>query len=110
MTATQLDLFGPRARHNDPSTSHRAAARVTAGAPNRHKAILDLLGQRPQLALTKNEICERLRIDPIYWPTIASALSQLKNSGQLKWAGEEKRGTQNRWMLVEAVVETNGAL
>lgn len=92
----------PLARHNDAATAKAAARRMSIASPNLHAQILDLLGQRPHRALTKTEVCERLGVDPRRWPSVASALSQLKKAGWLVWADE--RDGMNRWMLREADV------
>lgn len=91
----------PLARHNDPSTSRAAARRMRVVAPNLHQRILDLLSFHPN-GLTKDEVCEALGIDPRRWPSVASALSQLKKAGQVRWT-DEIRNSQNVWALRSTV-------
>lgn len=109
MTAVPLfDVDAPRARHTDPSTSHRAAQRMAPAAPALEAQILDLLS-RYRGGLTKDGVCERLRVDPRRWPSVASALSRLKGEGKLKWPGPEIDG-QKVWALVEQRVEVHGGV
>ena len=107
MQAETLFDAPPLARHDDPQTSRNAARRMGMATPNLHQQILDLLGQRPHRALTKNEVAEKLGVDPRKWPSVASALSQLRNAGHLKWTGEERHG-MNLWCLREAVIQVQG--
>lgn len=98
-------LAEPRARHNDPQTSKAAARRMREATPNLHHQILDVLGRYS--ALTKDEVGVALAIDPRRWPSVASALSQLKRSGMLVWTGETRAG-QNLWRLRDSVVHVQG--
>lgn len=103
-----MSLFDmPLARSTDPATSHAAAARMAQASPHLKAQILDVFGR--YRCLTKDMVCERLGVDPRRWPSVASALSQLKNAGQLDWTGEVVNG-QNLWRLRQTDVEVGGHL
>lgn len=102
---TLFDVDAPRARHTDDVACHEAAARTAFMQGKLRGQIVDLLSRYQ--GLTKNETCQHLDVDPIHWPTVASALSQLKNLGLLEWR-DEKRAGQNVWYLKEASVEVAG--
>lgn len=109
MTSDTLSLFdvdAPRARRHDPATSKRAAERMAPAAPALERQILEVLSHRP-LGLTKDEVCEQLRVDARRWPSVASALSRLKKAGKLEWA-EYPIEHQNVWMLVQETVDVQG--
>ncbi len=101
MQAETLFDAPPLARHNDAATSKAAARRMRVVAPNLHMQLLELLERHPR-GLTKDECCELLDVDPRRWPSVASALSQLKKAGAVRWAGEP-RNAQNVWRLRGAV-------
>lgn len=107
--ADTLSLFDmPLARATDPATSHAAARRMAPASPHLKAQILDVFGR--YRCLTKDMVCERLGVDPRRWPSVASALSQLKNAGQLDWTGVVING-QNEWRLRQSDVDVrNGAL
>jgi hypothetical protein len=110
MQAETLFDAPPLARHNDPATSKAAARRMAVVAPNLQRQLIDLLDRHPR-GLTKDECCELLDVDPRRWPSVASALSQLKKAGQVRWSGEP-RNAQNVWCLWVAIedVPTGGRL
>ncbi len=104
--ADTLSLFDmPLARATDPATSHNAAARVAHVSPHLTAQILDAFGR--YRCMTKDQVCERLGLDPRRWPTCASALSRLKNEGRLCWTGETIAG-QNVWRLRQSDVDVQG--
>lgn len=105
---SQPTLFDePRAHHDDPATSKAAARRMKEAAPALEAQILDVLGRYRQL--TKDECGIALAIDPRRWPSISSALTRLKNSGQVEWTGEI-RGGQNVHRLASVDVPTGNRL
>ena len=101
MNQPSLPFDAPRARNTDPDTSRAAARRVTHISSAISAQVLDLLG-RHRYGLTKDQVCERLGVEPRYWPTVASALSRLKGKGWLEWNGQFQG--QNIWQLVAEVV------
>lgn len=101
-----FDVDAPRARRTDPATAKNAAVRMTPAAPALERRIMDLLATR-RLGLTKDEVCEQLRVDPRRWPSVASALSRLRKAGKLEWAEFPIEG-QNVWCLVEETVTVTG--
>lgn len=103
-----LDVDAPRARKTDPSTSHQAAQRMAPATPALEAQILDLLS-RYRGGLTKDGVCERLKVDPRRWPSVASALTRMRNAGKLQWVGEPVEN-QNVWALITETVETGDAL
>lgn len=104
MTATQLGLFGPRARGTDPQSSHDAAKRVRVGQYD--QGIFDLLDR--YRALTKNQICAHLGLtEPKEWGTVSSRLSQLRAAGRLEWTGRRIEGDGNEYALVTHTVESD---
>ena len=99
---SQPSLFDqPRARRADPDTSKAAARRVTSISSALSAQVLELLANH-RYGLTKDQVCERLGVEPRYWPTVASALSRLKGKGWLEWNGAFQG--QNVWQLVAEVV------
>lgn len=95
---TLVSLFeAPRARRTDPPTSKRAAARTRTVHQTVKGQIVGLLA-RHGCAFTKDDICRQLGVHPRRWPTVASALSQLKNEGKVEWTGVVIDG-QNVWKL-----------
>lgn len=104
---TLFDVDAPRARRTDPSTSREAARRVASISPNLTKQILDAFGR--YRCMTKDQCCERLGVAPRQWPTIASALSRLKNEGILDWTGVIIDG-QHEWRLRQSDVDVRNGL
>lgn len=104
-------LFDAPVRTTDPETSHEAAARVGVIQGKLRAQILDFFS-RYNSGFTKTETCRMLQVDPEHWPTVASALSQLKNAGQLEWRGEPptKRAGQNLWFLRQQDVPAGDVL
>lgn len=123
MTAQQVFEFTsptardsrPRARHNDPSTSKAAAARMAVRSPSLRQSIVDCLAMYGPAS--DDRICLRLNIDPRRWPSVKtarSALSKAQNPlvvatdriehGQRVWAHRDFRS------YVEEVTTREGIL
>lgn len=106
---TAVPLFDePRARRTDPATSKAAAKRMGTASASLEKQIVELLG-RHRWALTKDEVCRQLDVHPRRWPSVASALSRMKQAGALEWTGFVVDG-QNVWRLREDTVDVQGGV
>jgi hypothetical protein len=87
----QLSLLTePRARGNDPGTSHAAAAAVSASAGYTQFLIMGAFDAHGDL--TDDELCQALQAE--WWPTVKSARSRLTKAGLLVRTGETRKSVR----------------
>lgn len=89
----------PRARRNDPSTSHAAAAGAEHAASGVESAIVDVFALAVAAdGFTDDELCARL--PDLYAPTVKTARSRLTKRHVLVAAGVTRPSARGREQLV----------
>lgn len=94
----QLDLFAPRTRRDDPSTSVDAARAVAKGTHDLETAIVTAVAAD---ALIDEEIIDRITAahgDRWLPGTIVSARGRCVDAGLLEWTGDIRSNRRGRQM------------